>query len=282
MDDSMKQLIKEAGWVFPESVWICLSDDEKRFVIHEFTGNRSFDYYVRRLEAIGFKGMERVLDAACGMGQWAMALSALNQFVEGVDINIGRLLVSKSLAESMVRTNCAFRYAFLESLPFDPESFDAIFCYGTFMFTHMPMTLYEFSRILKPGGKLYLNANTIGWYAHLLIDRGFKNKDFSIVRNVFGIITRTFAGKKRNIIVSKRWLQKQIEISGLEIISMGLEGEITIRNHLEKPEPAYPQKLYGMPTIIEVLAKKRMMKDMFGYETGKKHSYLCFCRSLRP
>lgn len=256
MDDLTRQMIQEAGWVFPDSVWACLSDYEKGFVIGEFTGKRSFNYYLKRLEALGFKGMERVLDAACGMGQWALALSSLNQYVEGVDMNTERLQVSKSLAESMGRKNCTFHCAFLESLPFESESFDGIFCYGSFMFSHMPTTLSEFFRVLKPGGKVYLNANSAGWYAHLLIDRGIKRRNFSMVKTVLRMVARTVCGEKKNIVVSKRWLKSQIRLSGLEVAAIGLEGEINVDDTL-KPDPAYEYYYYGLPLIVEVLAQKR-------------------------
>jgi ubiquinone/menaquinone biosynthesis C-methylase UbiE len=254
-DDSTMQMIQEAGWVFPESVWRCLSDYEKTFVIDVFTGKRSFNYYTKRLKALGFTNMERVLDAACGMGQWTQALSSLNSYVDGVDINIGRLLVARSLADSLKKTNCSFRYSFLEALPFEPESFDGIFCYGAFMFTHVPTTLSEFFRVLKPGGRVYLNANSSGWYAHLLIDRGIKKREFSMIKTVLRTIVRTITGRQKNIVVRRGWLKKQIELTGMQVLTIGLEGEISFVKDI-KTEPAYTQRFYGMPTIIEVLAQK--------------------------
>ena len=259
MDNSIKQAIAKAGWIFSNSVWDCLSDYEKGFVLNEFTAQRSVDYYIRRLKYIGFTGMERVLDAGCGMGQWTLALSYLNKNVIGIDLNTGRLLIARALSNNLGRTNCSFRYSSLEKMTYEPESFDGIFCYGVFMFTHIPKSLSEFRRVLKPGGKLYLNANSTGWCAHLLFDRGIKKKDLSMVKTALRMIARTFMGKKSNIVVRKEWLKKQIKLCDLEIVAIGLEGELGLNkdNDREKPAPAYPKHFYGMPAILEVLAQKR-------------------------
>lgn len=257
MDDITRCALQEAGWTFPDWAWDCLSEYEQEFVRKEFTGQRSLDYYRARLEALGFRGMERVLDAACGMGQWTVALSALNGHVNGVDINMERLLLSKLLADGMGADNCTFRYGLLEKLPFEREYFDGIFCCGAFMFTDMPTTLSEFHRTLKPDGKIYLNANNIGWYAHLLLDRGLKQRNFSIMKSALRIIAATMLGRTRNIVVTKKWLMRHLESAGLRVLAVGAEGEISIGEPIEKPEPAYPQSYYGMPALIEVLAQKR-------------------------
>jgi ubiquinone/menaquinone biosynthesis C-methylase UbiE len=252
--NTTKQIIREAGWILPDYVWNCLSEYERSFFQGEL--QRSLDYYIRRLKALGFQKMQRVLDAGCGIGQWAIALSSLNKHIDGVDINIERLLISNILANSLEKTTCAFRYSFLESLPFEPETFDGIFCYGVFMFTHMPKTLSEFFRVLKPGGNVYLNANCSGWYAHLLLDRGLKTRNFSMMGTALYMIARTMVGRKKNIVVRKKWLENLVKVSGFQVVAIGLEGEINIDKNIETPEPIYNRYFYGLPGIIEVLAQK--------------------------
>ena len=255
MDETLTK-IQEAGWLFPNSIWSCLSEYEKSFAKNEFIEQRSLNYYLTRLESLGFKNQSKVLDAACGMGQWSLALSKLNSHVEGVDINVGRLLVAKSLFEHHGVDNFNFQYSNLENLPYSINSFDAIFCYGAFMFTNMPKTLGEFHRVLKPEGKIYLNANSLGWYLHLLLDPGIKQKNWSIVKSVFKMTARTLLGKKQNIIVTEKWLKKQLELFGFELLKIGTEGSINLNCNHHQPDSAYPEKFYGVPAILEVLAKK--------------------------
>lgn len=256
MNDSINRKMQQAGWVFPDWVWDYLSDYERTFVANEFTGQRSLDYYLKRLEAIGFKGMDTVLDAGCGMGQWSVALSFLNEQVNGIDVNLGRLLIAKLLAAGSAKNNCSFRYASAENLPYPSESFDGVFCYGVFMFTNMPKTLSEFNRVLKPGGKVYFNVNSTGWYAHQLFDLGLRKKNYSLARAGLGTVARTILRRKRNIVVGKRWLLRQIEQAGLQLVGVDSEGRICIDTSVVKPEPAYHSEYYGMPAILEVLARK--------------------------
>src|SRR4051812_49116178 len=87
-----------AGWRVPGALVAELSEYERDFLRIEMTGLRTRDYYAQRLKMIGFSGDGRVLDAACGIGQWSIALGEVFQNVDGVDINSGRLAVARALA----------------------------------------------------------------------------------------------------------------------------------------------------------------------------------------
>jgi ubiquinone/menaquinone biosynthesis C-methylase UbiE len=256
MEDPTLYQIRAANWQFPTPVWNCLSDYEKSFAKNEFTEQRCFDYYVRRLEALGFQNLDSVLDAACGMGQWSLALSHLNRQVEGIDINMERLLVANSLAQSHGADHCQFRFGSIELLPYETATFDAVFCYGAFMFTDMPKALQEFYRVLKPGGKLYLNANSIGWYVHLLWDRGIRSRNRQMVMSTLRIAARTLRGRTSQRIVSQNWLQEQLIIADFQVIEIGREGEINLSSEHPSLESAYPRQFYGFPAILEVVASR--------------------------
>ncbi|MDE0471052.1 MAG: class I SAM-dependent methyltransferase [Ekhidna sp.] len=243
--------LESAGWNFPPEVWEQASDYEQEFIRNEFTGIRTLENYIRRLEFHGFVGMDRILDAGCGYGQWILAMSRLNTFVEGVDISESRLNGAKSLAKPMEFNNTNFHQSPIEKLSFPNEHFDGIFCYGVFMFTHMPTALREFYRVMRPSGKLYISANTIGWYLHLLMDVPWNRK------NALKMIVKTIMGYKKGIVVREKWLKKQLKSAVFNILSFGNEGEASTNpNSGLKSMPFYQKNYYGRPSILELIAVK--------------------------
>jgi SAM-dependent methyltransferase len=67
----------------------------------------------------------------------------------------------------------------IEEFPFEPESFEAIFCYSVVYYADYLKAFKEFFRILKPGGKLYLCTNGIGWYVFNIVKNHNPSKDFN-------------------------------------------------------------------------------------------------------
>jgi len=249
--------IRESGWNFSNAIWKSLSEYEKEFAVVEFSGLKSLEYYGKRLEHLGFVNKGKILDAACGMGQWTIALSDLNTSVFGIDLNQSRLHIASQLDHNHGKKNCNFYQGNLESLPYRDQSFDAVFCYGVFMFTDMEKTLSEFNRVLKPNGKLYLNANCFGWYLHLFFDRGLKQKNFTMIKIVQNILTRTLKRERSSIIVTERKLLKMVSKSGFQVIQIKPEGKISVNPDREAPpQSAYPSSYYGFLSIVEILAEK--------------------------
>lgn len=256
LNDSDLERIHAAGWNFPAELWASLSDYEKSFAVLEFDGIKTPSYYQERLTALEFAQRGRVLDAACGMGQWANALAELGNEVVGVDLMESRIDVAKALSVAQGNT-CLFQTCSIEKLPFPDCSFDGVFCYGAFMFTAMPLTIREFARILKPGGRLYLNGNTWGWYAHLILDRGIKKRNFSLVTTALRLVARTLVGRSSQIVITEGWLRKRLHEAGFSVLALGAEGAVSmgaVRTDL--PPPAYPPKFYGIRSIIELVAER--------------------------
>jgi SAM-dependent methyltransferase len=147
-----------------EIVALTPSDYEREFLRAEFAPG--LDYYVDRVDRLLFAG-DRVLDAGCGAGQWSMALAQRFQRVDAVDLKPERLAVLNAVAKRMGVSNVSACSGSLEQLPYGDGVFDAIFCYGVIMFTHVEQTLAEFHRVLRPGGRAYLCLNADGWSRHL-------------------------------------------------------------------------------------------------------------------
>lgn len=248
--------ISEAGWAFPWNVWLELDDYQKDFAHGEFSGIKTPNYYKSTLKALSFCNMNLVVDAGCGMGQWSIPLSLVNNQVIGLDISTPRLKVAKALSDEYERNNVTFNEASIESTNMLSESVDGIFCYGVLMFTNVEDTLVEFFRILRPGGKIYINANTYGWYAHLLIDRGIRKRNMKWVKAALKMVLNTVKGKKSQILVDKHWLLKTLKDIGYQNIKVDIEGRLNIDRKYSRPPSVYSSHYYGLPGIIEVIAEK--------------------------
>lgn len=243
--------MRELDWRYNKEIVDLLAPYERNFFNAEL--NRPFSYYQRRVNAIGFNEKNVVLDVACGIGQWTIALAKGNKQVVGVDISSTRLMVANHLTKNMGATNVTLRWADMNILPFEEQSFDAIFCYGALMFGNIPKTLREFARVLRPGGRLYTNVNGYGWYMHLLLDRACPERDIRLAINTFGMVVRLFFGKRGMIPLSHRRIERWLRDAGFNVIHMGADGSYAADFH--RQSPIYPPKHYGLPGVIEILAE---------------------------
>jgi ubiquinone/menaquinone biosynthesis C-methylase UbiE len=121
---------------------------------------QSVDLFGKRFEANGFdlswfKG-KRCLDVGCGGGRYTIAMGRLGAAqVTGCDLSEEGLADARIHAEGM--TNMAFEQASTLDLPFDDDSFNFVCCSGVLHHTtDADKGLDELTRVLSPGGKLYL------------------------------------------------------------------------------------------------------------------------------
>ena len=231
-----------------------LSPYEREFYRLEVE-ERPPDVYRDRLRRIGFEGMGNVLDVACGLGQWTLALAELNGRAQGIDISVDRLLMANLLAQSRGATNVAFRWARMESLPFDDNSFDGAFCYGAFMFGDGTATCRELKRVLKAGARLYVNANGAGLYLRRLSRSRPLSRDTA--RSMIGFAQMTanrIAGRYKNSLYSRRRLARLFESQGFVVDEVADEG----KSGSERVPAAtfYPGRVHGLDGVFEVLAHK--------------------------
>lgn len=141
---------KTTGELFG-SLWHRLDDAQYR---------ESVELFTRRFRANGFdlgwfKG-KKCLDAGCGSGRYgvAMALHGAAEVI-GCDISDNGLATARERAASV--PNLSFRKGSVLDLPFADASFDFVCCAGVLHHTpSIARGLDELTRVLRPGGKLFL------------------------------------------------------------------------------------------------------------------------------
>lgn len=104
-----------------------------------------------------FRGC-RVLDFGCGTGWLTLALAHMGCNASGVDISENAVRLSRKYAErdpTTQRGEVDYHVYDGVRLPFDDASFDRIVCFDAFHHVvDQAATLREFSRILRPGGRV--------------------------------------------------------------------------------------------------------------------------------
>jgi SAM-dependent methyltransferase len=108
------------------------------------------------LEMLGLRKSDRVLDVACGPGNFtrAFARAASEGVVVGLD-------ASKPMLDRAVReanpANVSYVRGDAHALPFRDASFDAVCCFAALYFISEPLrALDEIARVLAPGGRVAL------------------------------------------------------------------------------------------------------------------------------
>lgn len=218
--------------------------------------------YRKRLEAIQFSGMEHVLDAGCGNGQWALCLSERNSYVYGIDVLPARLEATKAIMKELGVQNVEVGQQALEELTFPDETFDAIFCYGVLLFTDFRRSLSQFYRVLKPKGKIYVCTNGIGWYVSNLISPHNPSRNYDPRQVAVQAITNTVAffaeGKERfegQMAVPSRVVKKYLESIGFENVIVGGEGTLRLEENISI-KSFFKTKYNGLEGVYELLAWK--------------------------
>jgi ubiquinone/menaquinone biosynthesis C-methylase UbiE len=133
------------------------------------------------------QGFRQILDIGCGKGRHTL-LFAKNDFdTFGMD-------VSESAIESTLKLllenglKCDVKKADMRNIPFEKETFDAVFSYLTITHTDtkgVENTLNEIFRVLKPNGEVFFNINSSE-------SGSFKNKKYPMIDE--NTIIKTEAG----------------------------------------------------------------------------------------
>ncbi|ARQ67450.1 methyltransferase domain-containing protein [Streptomyces marincola] len=98
------------------------------------------------------------LDIGCGVGGPALRVArATGSTVVGVNISRAQLAVAHTLAERESMTDrLTFTYADASALPFDADSFDAVWALESVPHMDRALALREMARVVRPGGRIVI------------------------------------------------------------------------------------------------------------------------------
>ena len=220
------------------------------------------DKYVERVKAIGFSNYECVLDAGCGFGQWSLALAQVNQSVSACDISPLRVDVIREVARGLSLTNIDACVCGIDSLPYPASSFDAVFCYGVIFLTPWRKALGELTRVLKPGGTLYVNANGLGWYMFLWQEEYNRADDYDpkavAARTLLDTLRYDREGHYEpgmNFLIEPLDLENELRQLGFTNILSDHEGCLHLDPNSPKAKPFFNGEYCGQLGVYEVVAR---------------------------
>lgn len=106
-----------------------------------------------------FKG-KKCLDGGCGGGRFVVALSQLGAQVEGIDVSAAAVqAATERIKERSLEVNAHVQVASVLSIPFPDQTFDYVISSGVIHHTPNPKKAFnELTRVLKPGGKIFLSV----------------------------------------------------------------------------------------------------------------------------
>ena len=118
----------------------------------------------RLARRFGIQREHRVLDVACGTGEWLAVLAGMGAVVSGIDISARAVEVCRQrLPEGVFETGVA------ENLPFPTGSFDLVTCMGSLEhFLDQPRALREMVRVARPSGRLLILVPNSGFLPYRL------------------------------------------------------------------------------------------------------------------
>jgi ubiquinone/menaquinone biosynthesis C-methylase UbiE len=109
----------------------------------------------RAAEALRLSGASRLLDVACGPGNFTGRLAEklpAGGLAVGLDISVPML--SRAVKDNNGPRTCYVR-GDAETLPFADETFDAVCCFGALYLMPEPFRVArEMARVLRPGGRV--------------------------------------------------------------------------------------------------------------------------------
>ncbi len=108
------------------------------------------------LEMLSLSGGERVLDVACGTGNFTRRFARASGDGVVVGLDASRTMLERAAQETSA-DNVAYLRGDACALPFRNGSFDAICCFAALYLIERPMqAVDEIARVLAPGGRIAL------------------------------------------------------------------------------------------------------------------------------
>ena len=224
-----------------------------------------FERFNKRLSQIGFCGGLNFLDFGSGFGQWSIAASELNSKVFSVELDSRRSGFIKELTKQLeienLRVENNLDFALKENI-----FFDFIFLYSVIPYCDYRILIPKLIHLLKPGGRLYLNANDIGYIIQNLLEpipgSEFDRKMCGLrcLKNTIiyseGSTNSLEIDWKDGLWVSANEIKSLVNKSGGIVVHSGGEGTFRVENCLEVLDPFFQSEYKGITAVFEVVIQK--------------------------
>ncbi len=213
---------------------------------------RGFSAYLERIRGLGLPNGGVVLDAGGARGTWGIPSASSRSRVGVLDIVPQRLFVGQAMARKMQLENIFFSNMSITETTFEDSSFDAIICYSVLMFADLSSALAEFNRLLKPGGRLFIQVDLWRWHLVGSFPDGKQNR----LRYVAKLILQKFFWKKPQFFTESRILS-ELSKNNFLVVSAGDDGQTSFVTAMGDAVGAafYPLE-NGKKTLLEVCAVK--------------------------
>jgi SAM-dependent methyltransferase len=237
-----------------------LSGNERDFFIRVWRTDP--EIYKSRLKAIGFSNLDKVLDAGCGYGQWSASLAELNTSVYSVDNSEVRIKLLEDIAETLELNNLNTQVGSIENIEVPDSEFDAIFCYSVIFFTDYKKAIKEFYRVLKPGGKLYICSNGLGWYLYNILSGYNSSTDFDSRRmgikaleNTLSYLSSGTRTSGEQLVIPGKVMVTELNANNFSVKGMNGEG-LYNENETINISSFFKEEYLGAEGVYEVIAIK--------------------------
>lgn len=158
----LTNLEKQTGALFG-SLWTSLSDEHYRDSVELFTKRAIVNQF-----DLGWLKGKKCLDAGCGSGRYSVAL-ALHGASSITAIDVSESGLKEATRRAIDFPQITFQQASVLDLPFDDATFDFVWSAGVIHHTaDFDRALSELTRVLQPGGRLFLlvyGAGGLRWKA---------------------------------------------------------------------------------------------------------------------
>ena len=182
-------------------------DEERRFSDEYVTRTGGYHTYgedlMQLFDSLGISSQPRdslILDAGCGTGKCTTAMAKMGFKVVGVDISEKAIEFAKQTEEND-KLDIDYSVQDLESLPFEDNKFDIVFCGG--VLHHFPNLIKaeeELFRVLKPKGIFCAyetnKSNPVTFVLFTLADLARRILPIAYVKREFSINERALSIKE--------------------------------------------------------------------------------------
>jgi len=222
--------------------------------------------YHERIDRLGISSDDIILDAGCGFGQWSIAMTEKALEVHAYEIDYRRIDLIETLKSKLQVSNLHPKQGRLEDLPFRDSQFDFIIAYGSLFLTRWKESLAELLRTLKPGGRLYMTLNDIGWYLYLWDSEHNRDDLYDPKGDVPRILRNTLAMQRMegldhaqpdyHSIISQTDLKEfMVGFSDYKVEYLGEEGSYYASGKKEK-QPFFISEYKSLPAVYDVVVRR--------------------------